>query len=76
MPDAPNRAAPAVPPVSPDTCPRCGGGFVCGAQGPGPCACTGLKLSAATLQSLQQQYKGCLCLRCLAEWAEPAPAGH
>ena len=61
--------------VAPSVCPRCGGGFTCGAQGPGPCACTGLKLSAGILKRLQQQYSTCLCLRCLAELANAAPAG-
>lgn len=59
--------------VAPSVCPRCGAGFRCGAQGPGPCACTGLTLAPETLQQLQQRYHGCLCLRCLAELAAPAP---
>jgi len=48
-----------------DTCPRCGGGFHCGANDAEPCACTGLKLDAALLADLRRQFKGCLCLGCL-----------
>ncbi|MBX3620253.1 MAG: cysteine-rich CWC family protein [Rhizobacter sp.] len=47
-------------------CPRCGGGFHCGACDPTPCACGGITLSAATTAQLRAQYDGCLCLRCLA----------
>ncbi len=50
-----------------DTCPRCGGGFHCGANDPAPCACGGLTLDAALLARLRARYVGCLCLRCLAE---------
>ncbi len=52
-----------------DRCPRCGGGFHCGANDPTPCACTGVPLAAATLDELRQQFKGCLCLNCLSEIA-------
>ena len=52
-----------------DRCPRCGGGFRCGANDPTPCACTGLKLDAALLADLRAQFKGCLCLDCLRELA-------
>jgi Cysteine-rich CWC len=31
----------------------------------GPCACTTVKLSAATLERLRGQFSGCLCLACL-----------
>ena len=58
-----------------DPCPRCGGSFRCGANEPAPCACTSLKLDAATLADLRRQFKGCLCLNCLREMAaaqEPA----
>ena len=48
-----------------DHCPRCGGGFHCGAHDAAPCACTGLKLDEATLADLRRQFKGCLCLNCL-----------
>lgn len=50
-----------------DRCPRCGGGFHCGANDAEPCACAALKLDAATLAELRQQYAGCLCLKCLHE---------
>ena len=52
-----------------DRCPRCGGGFHCGAGDAAPCACTALKLDAATLADLRLQYQGCLCVRCLREVA-------
>ncbi|MES1163272.1 MAG: cysteine-rich CWC family protein [Rhizobacter sp.] len=54
-----------------DVCPRCGGAFHCGVNDAAPCACTTLKLDAATLTQLNTQYHGCLCLRCLAEIADP-----
>jgi Cysteine-rich CWC len=50
-----------------DRCPRCGAGFHCGANDPTPCACRGLTLDAALLVRLRDRYRGCLCLRCLAE---------
>ena len=52
-----------------DRCPRCGGGFHCGANDAAPCACTALKLDAATLAELRARYTGCLCLACLREIA-------
>lgn len=65
---------PDLPPLPPDTCPRCGGPFRCGIGGPGPCACTRIRLDDATLASLRQQFVGCLCLDCLAELSA-APGG-
>jgi hypothetical protein len=32
-----------------DRCPRCGGHFHCGTADPAPCACTTLRLDAASL---------------------------
>ncbi|MDO9093111.1 MAG: cysteine-rich CWC family protein [Rubrivivax sp.] len=55
--------------AAPDTCPRCGSGFSCGAAGPAPCACTTLTLSAVLQAQLQVRYSGCLCLNCLRELA-------
>ena len=52
-----------------DRCPRCGGGFHCGVNDAGPCACTTIKLEKETLARLRERYGGCLCLRCLAEMA-------
>ncbi|MDP3613472.1 MAG: cysteine-rich CWC family protein, partial [Rubrivivax sp.] len=46
--------------AAPDTCPRCGSGFSCGAAGPAPCACTTLTLSAVLQAQLQVRYSGCL----------------
>ena len=58
-----------------DRCPRCGGSFVCGVAGPGPCDCTTVTLSAELQRSLRQQYAGCLCLACLRALAsEESPA--
>ncbi|HEY4068189.1 MAG TPA: cysteine-rich CWC family protein [Burkholderiaceae bacterium] len=51
------------------TCPRCGGGFHCGAHDAAPCACAGLPLSDALRAELRTRYAGCLCLACLTELA-------
>ncbi|HEY0956627.1 MAG TPA: cysteine-rich CWC family protein [Roseateles sp.] len=51
-------------------CPRCGGGFECGAaSGPaGHCDCFGIRLSEPLRAQLVHDYPGqCLCLRCLRE---------
>jgi hypothetical protein len=55
-----------------DTCPRCGGGFHCGANDAGPCPCGTLTLTADLQLALRQQFQGCLCLRCLSELAAQA----
>ncbi|MDC8784758.1 cysteine-rich CWC family protein [Roseateles koreensis] len=55
-----------TPPKLDDVCPRCGGGFHCGARD-ARCACCDMKLSEALLKQLSQQYERCLCLRCLTE---------
>jgi hypothetical protein len=55
-------------------CPRCGGDFHCGANDPGPCACTTLVLGAPLLAQLRERYTACLCLRCLHELAAAPPA--
>ena len=52
-----------------DACPRCGAGFHCGAVDAPPCACTTIKLDAATLAELRTHYATCLCLKCLNEIA-------
>ena len=68
-------AATDNPPSSADApmldarCPRCGGGFECGAQA-GHCACFGLRLGESLRAELARQYSGCLCLPCLRELAE------
>ena len=49
-----------------DRCPRCGGVFRCGANDATPCACSTLKLDAATLAALRERFSGCLCLACLS----------
>ena len=48
-------------------CPRCGGAFHCGVNDIAPCACGTLKLDAATLQTLREQFTDCLCLNCLRQ---------
>lgn len=48
-----------------DRCPRCGGGFHCGAA-EGRCDCFELALGEALRAQLAQRYPGrCLCLNCL-----------
>lgn len=52
------------------SCPRCGGGFECGASsGPaGHCACFGIRLTDTLRTELAARYPDrCLCLRCLRE---------
>jgi len=66
------------PPTTPDTCPRCGGGFACGANA-GHCDCFGIRLGEPLRVQLARDYPGqCLCLRCLRELVEAhdrRPAG-
>ena len=50
-----------------DACPRCGAAFHCGVADAEPCACTTVRLDAATLAELRGRYERCLCLRCLLE---------
>jgi hypothetical protein len=48
-------------------CPRCGGGFECGANA-GHCDCFGIRLTEPLRAQLAHDYPGqCLCLRCLRE---------
>jgi hypothetical protein len=56
-----------------DRCPRCGGGFHCGANDAAPCACTTLTLDGATLAALRERFSGCLCLGCLRAVAGGEP---
>ena len=55
-----------------DRCPRCGGGFHCGANDATPCACAAVQLDAAALAALRTQFHGCLCLACLRRLAQAA----
>ncbi|KQV96011.1 hypothetical protein ASC91_00120 [Pelomonas sp. Root1237] len=59
-------------------CPRCGGGFECGAAlGPaGHCACFGIRLTERLRTQLIEQYSGCLCLTCLRELIEADGRRH
>lgn len=51
-------------------CPRCGGGFECGANA-GHCDCFGIRLTERLCEQLAQRYPDrCLCLRCLRELVE------
>ena len=52
-------------------CPRCGGGFECGANA-GHCACFGIRLTDALRAELAARYSGCLCLQCLRELTSQA----
>lgn len=54
----------AAPQALDDSCPRCGGGFHCGAAD-ARCDCFDLRLSEALRQRLAAQYSRCLCLACL-----------
>ena len=56
-----------------DVCPRCGAAFHCGVADAEPCACTTVRLDAATLGALREQYERCLCLRCLLDLQHDAP---
>ncbi len=55
-----------------DTCPRCGGGFACGAAGPWPCACANVGLGDLLRRQLAERYQSCLCLPCLQALARGA----
>lgn len=60
-----------------DRCPQCGGGFHCGTNDAATCACASLQLDMATLAELRARYTGCLCPRCLREFAASnRPAEH
>ena len=59
-----------------DRCPRCGGGFHCGANDAEPCACTTLALDAPLLADLRARYTGCLCLACLRELTQAGPTAE
>ena len=57
------------------TCPRCGGGFDCGARD-GHCACFELTLSAAQQAAIAARWQGCLCLRCLRALQDEPPVSE
>jgi len=59
-----------------DSCPRCGGGFHCGVGDAAPCACTTIRLDAATLAEMRARYATCLCMNCLAGLAAPKETGR
>lgn len=62
----------ATAPLLDATCPRCGGGFGCGAQA-GRCDCFDIRLTEPQRQALAARYSGCLCLACLRELAAGEP---
>ena len=64
-----DTAGPLRASIADSRCPRCGGGFHCGVDDAGPCACTTLTLGPALREELARRFHGCLCLRCLAELA-------
>ncbi|MEK8049779.1 cysteine-rich CWC family protein [Ideonella sp. DXS22W] len=70
-PGAPQPDGPGANPAT-DRCPRCGGGFQCGMQGPAPCPCTTVQLTPALQAALRARYTGCLCLACLQALAAGA----
>jgi len=47
-------------------CPRCGGGFHCGAQ-EASCDCAGVSLDDAMRETVRLNFEGCLCIACLRE---------
>ncbi len=55
-------------------CPRCGAAFRCGVADAGPCACTALKLTDGARAQLREQFCGCLCVACLAAYAQGGPS--
>jgi ribosomal protein L34E len=54
-------------------CGRCGEPFHCGMRDALPCACASVNLTSAALADLRERFDGCLCPRCLAQWAAAAP---
>ncbi len=56
-------AAPAPPG---DTYPRCGNAFYCGVDAAAPCPCDSLTLTPELTAALRFQFRGCLCVACLA----------
>ncbi|RTL21273.1 MAG: hypothetical protein EKK52_08665 [Burkholderiales bacterium] len=54
-------------------CPRCGGGFACGAA-TGRCDCFELQLTEALRAELAARFDGCLCMACLRELSGPTPS--
>lgn len=53
-------------------CAKCRVEFTCGVEKDGHCWCFEVKLSAPVLMQLERQYGGCLCPKCIKEYAEAA----
>ncbi len=49
-------------------CPRCGGGFDCGAAS-GVCACFEIRLTPEQQAEIAATWDDCLCLACLREFS-------
>ncbi len=45
-------------------CPRCGSSFICYKDE--SCWCTDLRIHPTTRESIKQEFKGCLCKKCLS----------
>ncbi|PZP33271.1 MAG: hypothetical protein DI603_07785 [Roseateles depolymerans] len=54
--------------LMPSTCPRCGGGFDCGARA-GRCDCFDIRLTPEQREAVAQRWQGCLCVACLRDIA-------
>jgi hypothetical protein len=65
----------ATPDTVPATCPRCGGGFDCGASGE-RCDCFDIRLNDAQRAAVAAQFSGCLCLRCLRAIVQGEAVSH
>lgn len=52
-------------------CESCGNEFTCGASLAG-CWCTSFKLTDETRKDLRKKFKNCLCMNCIAKYAENA----
>jgi hypothetical protein len=65
----------AAPDPTPSTCPRCGGGFDCGAQA-GRCDCFDIRLDEAQRAAVAERFDGCLCLGCLRAIVQGEAVSH
>ncbi len=71
-----NKTVPTEADMQAARCPRCGGGFECGANA-GHCDCFGIHLTDRLRTELAARYPDrCLCLRCLRELVDAEAATH
>ncbi|WP_082086939.1 cysteine-rich CWC family protein [Teredinibacter purpureus] len=54
---------------TPSTCPRCSGNFICRSDAISECHCTALQLTPQTADEIAQQWRDCLCEKCLKQVA-------